>query len=135
MKTMKSAKILVCALALGAALAGVTTTAQAADAAAGKALYETKHAGNKYAVAAGVGSAGCISCHGNPRNNTKHIKTGKISGPMAVSSGWKDPKSGLTRYKDARKVAKWFKRNCNGVLGRECTQAEKDNFLAYMATQ
>lgn len=132
---MKSIKILVCALTLGVALTGVASQAQAADAAAGKALYEAKHAGNKYATAAGVGSSGCISCHGNPRSDTKHMKTGKMSGPMAVSAGWKDPKSGMARYTDAKKVAKWFKRNCNGVLGRECTQAEKDNFLAYMASQ
>ena len=132
---MKTLKALVCALTLGVALTGVASQAQAADAAAGKALYETKHAGNKYAKAAGISSSGCISCHGNPKGDTKHIKTGKMSGPMAVSAGWKDPKTGMVRYADPKKVAKWFKRNCKGVLGRECTQAEKDNFLAYMATQ
>ncbi len=132
---MKTLKALVCALTRGAALTSVASQAQAADAAAGKVLYETKHAGNKYATAAGVASAGCISCHGNPKGDTKHMKTGKMSGPMAVSAGWKDPKTGMVRYADPKKVAKWFKRNCNGVLGRECTQAEKDNFLAYMATQ
>lgn len=130
---MKSMKILVCALAL----AGVASTAQAAgNASAGKALYEKTYSGNKYAQSAGIGAVGCVSCHQtNPKQNTKHIKTGKMSGPMAVSAGWRDPKSGQARYTDSRKMAKWFKRNCNGVLGRECTAQEKDDFLAYMKSQ
>ncbi len=134
---MKTMKTLVCALTIGAALAGAATTAQAAgDAAAGKAFYEKVYSGNKYAQSAGVGAVGCVSCHQtNLRQNTRHIKTGKESGPMAASAGWRDPKTGQARYADSQKVEKWFKRNCNGVLGRECTAGEKADFLAYMKSQ
>lgn len=134
---MNALKSLVCALTLGTALVGMTTTAQAAgDAAAGKAFYEKEYAGNKYAQSAGVGAVGCVTCHqANPKQNTKHIKTGKESGPMAVSAGWRDPDTGLARFADAKKAEKWFKRNCNGVLGRECTAQEKADFTAYLSSQ
>jgi hypothetical protein len=39
------------------------------------------------------------------------------------------------RYTDAAKVAKWFRRNCKSVLGRECTAQEKGDFLAFMISQ
>jgi len=29
-------------------------------------------------------------------------------------------------------VEKWFKRNCNDVLGRACSAQEKADFTAYM---
>jgi len=134
---MNSIKTIVCSLTLGVALVAAATSAQAAgDAAAGKAFYEKTYSGNKYAQSAGVGAVGCVTCHhSNPRQNTKHVKTGKESGPMAVSAGWRDPKTGAARFADAKKVAKWFKRNCNGVLGRECTAPEKANFIAYLSSQ
>jgi hypothetical protein len=39
------------------------------------------------------------------------------------------------RYTDPKKVAKWFRRNCKSVLGRECTPLEKGDFLAFMMNQ
>ena len=39
------------------------------------------------------------------------------------------------RFTDLAKVEKWFRRNCNTVLGRECTTEEKGNFIAFMASQ
>jgi hypothetical protein len=39
------------------------------------------------------------------------------------------------RYTNTAKVEKWFKRNCNEVLGRECTAQEKGDWLAYMTSQ
>ena len=33
-----------------------------------------------------------------------------------------------------KKVAKWFKRNCNDVLDRECTAQEKGDVLSYLLT-
>ena len=39
------------------------------------------------------------------------------------------------RYADATKVEKWFRRNCNEVLGRECSPLEKGDWLAYMMQQ
>jgi len=134
---MKFMKPLVCALTIGAALAVTATTAQAAgDAAAGKAFYEKVYSGNKYAQSAGVSAVGCVSCHNkNPKQNTRHVKTGKESGPMAVSSGWRDPKTGQARFADAKKTEKWFRRNCKGVLGRECTATEKADFISYLKSQ
>jgi len=132
---MKSVKILVCALTLGAALVGAATTAQAADAAAGKAFYSQEYGGNKYATSSGKAQVGCVTCHGATLSREgAHVKTGKAIGPMAASVGYVD-KNGIKRYTDQKKMDKWFKRNCNGVLARECTQAEKDNFLAYMKSQ
>jgi hypothetical protein len=47
---------------------------------------------------------------------------------MAVSA---NPK----RYTNRADIEKWFKRNCEQVLGRECTLTEKGNFLTFMMTQ
>lgn len=70
----------------------------------------------------------CASCHGaDPVKSGKHERTGKRIGPMAPSV---DPQ----RFTDAKKVAKWFKRNCKWTLGRECTPQEKANVLAWLNT-
>ena len=55
-------------------------------------------------------------------------RTAKPIDPMAVS---KTP----ARYTDKAKVDKWFRRNCKGVIGRECTAQEKVDFISYMLTQ
>jgi hypothetical protein len=39
------------------------------------------------------------------------------------------------RYTDPAKVEKWFQRNCQSVLGRECTAVEKGDFLTFMTSQ
>jgi len=31
-------------------------------------------------------------------------------------------------------VAKWFRRNCKTVLGRECTAQEKGDILTYLSS-
>ncbi len=35
-------------------------------------------------------------------------------------------------FTDSAKVDKWFRRNCNDVLNRECSAAEKADVLAYL---
>ena len=68
----------------------------------------------------------CASCHENPPNHdTKHIVTGKVIKPLS-------PNANPARFTDAAKVNKWFKRNCNDVLKRECTPEEKGNLLTYL---
>ncbi|MGP1679393.1 MAG: DUF1924 domain-containing protein [Burkholderiales bacterium] len=68
----------------------------------------------------------CTSCHtAAPAKQGKHVKTGKQIAPMA-------PAANPQRFTDAAKVEKWFKRNCNDVLGRVCTAAEKGDVLAYL---
>ena len=68
----------------------------------------------------------CASCHENPPNHdTKHIVTGKAIKPLA-------PSANPERFTDEVKVDKWFKRNCNDVLGRECTAQEKADVMAWL---
>jgi hypothetical protein len=70
----------------------------------------------------------CASCHENPPNHaTKHIVTGKVIKPLT-------PNSNPERFVDQAKVDKWFKRNCNDVLARECTAQEKADVLSWLMT-
>jgi len=118
---------------LSAAL--LSTTAQAADtspaaqlqrwsaqagapgnAARGQAFFNTKHGGEW----------SCASCHGTPPTaEGKHANTGKQIAPLAPAF---NPKA----FTDTAKVDKWFRRNCNDVLSRECSAAEKADVLAYL---
>ena len=38
------------------------------------------------------------------------------------------------RFSDVAKTEKWFRCNCNDVLGRECTPGEKADVLAWLMT-
>jgi hypothetical protein len=70
----------------------------------------------------------CSSCHtDNPAAQGKHSETDKIIKPLA-------PAANEERFTDLKKVAKWFKRNCNDVLDRECTAQEKGDVLSYLLT-
>jgi hypothetical protein len=93
------------------------------DAARGAALFRSRHPGGDAAAPA------CTSCHGDdPRSPGQNVKTGKPIEPMAVSA---NPK----RYTNQADVEKWFRRNCKQVLGRECTPAEKGDFITFMMSQ
>jgi hypothetical protein len=70
----------------------------------------------------------CASCHGaRPLTDGKHAITGKVIAPLA-------PAANAKRFTDPAKTEKWFKRNCNDVLGRECSAAEKGDVLEYLLT-
>ena len=70
----------------------------------------------------------CASCHGNPPAQAgKHASTGKPIEPLA-------PAANAQRFTDLAKVEKWFRRNCNDVVGRECTPGEKADVLAWLVT-
>lgn len=70
----------------------------------------------------------CATCHGaRPVTDGKHTVTGKVITPLA-------PVANASRFTDQAKTEKWFKRNCNDVLGRECTAAEKGDVLEYLLT-
>lgn len=70
----------------------------------------------------------CASCHTrNPAGAGKHAVTSKVIDPMA-------PAANPSRFTNVAKVEKWFKRNCNDVLGRACTAQEKGDVLAYLLT-
>ncbi len=93
--------------------------AGSASAARGERLYRGKFTGGRTADS-------CTACHtDNPKAPGQHVRTHKGIDPLA-------PVAQRDRFTDAAKVEKWFKRNCNDVLGRECTAQEKADFTAYM---
>lgn len=67
----------------------------------------------------------CMTCHtANPKAEGLS-RANKVIDPLA-------PVANQERFTDMAKVEKWFKRNCNDVLERECTITEKGNFTKYM---
>ncbi len=71
----------------------------------------------------------CATCHtARPTVAGKHAKTGKAIAPLA-------PAANPDRFNDLAVVEKWFKRNCNDVLGRACTAQEKGDVLAWLLAQ
>jgi hypothetical protein len=70
----------------------------------------------------------CTTCHTADPRKTGQTRAGKEIEPMAASV---NPK----RYTDQAKTEKWFGRNCNNVLGRECTAMEKGDFITFMLNQ
>ena len=72
-----------------------------------------------------VDTPSCTSCHTNDPTKTGKTRAGKPIEPMAISVN-------PNRYQTLKKAEKWFRRNCNSVLGRECTPTEKGDFLSYM---
>ena len=95
---------------------------EAFSAARGKALFLSKHTGGKPRINS------CTVCHTKTPRAHGRTRTGKTIKPMAVSA---NPQ----RFTDPRKVAKWFRRNCRTVLGRECTAREKGDFITFMMSQ
>lgn len=72
------------------------------------------------------GEWSCASCHGNPPVAAgRHAGTGKTIAALA-------PAFNPGSFTDTAKVDKWFRRNCNDVLKRECTTGEKADLLAYL---
>ena len=100
-------------------LSGYTAQAGApAVPARGQQLFTTRH-GKEWS---------CSSCHGAvPTQGGKHAATGKPITALA-------PGFGAERFTDAAKTEKWFRRNCNDVVGRECSAAEKADVLSWLMT-
>jgi hypothetical protein len=92
------------------------------SAARGEKLHVTRFAGGKPETPA------CTSCHGDTPRGAGRSPAGKAIDAVALSVT-------PSRYGDAAKVEKWFKRNCNDVLGRQCTPLEKGDWLTYMISQ
>ena len=110
-------------------LAKLTEEAKAADPAfagfsaeRGQAFFLAKQSGGS------AESPSCSSCHTTDPKAAGKTRAGKVIEPMAVSVN-------PARYTDAEKVAKWFDRNCNTVLGRACAAQEKGDFLTFMIGQ
>ena len=88
----------------------------------GEHLFRTKFSSGK------PDTPSCTACHTTDPKKTGQTRAGKDIEPMAASA---NPK----RYTDQAKAEKWFGRNCNNVLGRECTATEKGDFITFMLTQ
>ncbi len=92
------------------------------SAARGQALFTGTHTGGK------PETPSCITCHTRNLKARGQTRAGKVIEPMALSV---NPQ----RLTDSAKVAKWLRRNCKTVLGRECTAAEKADVVAFLMTQ
>ena len=91
---------------------------QGFSAASGRELFRRSHGGEW----------SCASCHTDePAGSGKHAKTGKSIEPLA-------PAVNPQRFSNSAKVEKWFRRNCNDVLGRVCTAQEKGDVLTWLTT-
>ncbi len=68
----------------------------------------------------------CSTCHTKqPTAEGQHASTRKVISPLA-------PAANAKRFTDSAKTEKWFRRNCNDVLGRECTFSEKADVLSWL---
>jgi hypothetical protein len=82
----------------------------------GRAFFTSPH-GNDWS---------CSSCHGDrPSTTGKHARTGKEIAPLA-------PAANPERFADEARTEKWFRRNCNDVLGRACTPVEKGDVVTWL---
>ncbi len=70
----------------------------------------------------------CTTCHTTDPTKAGQTRAGKDIEPMAASANSK-------RYSDQAKAEKWFGRNCNNVVGRDCTATEKGDFITFMLSQ
>lgn len=84
----------------------------------GKALYFAEEQRNGKTMS-------CTTCHtDDPRQTGKTLAYRKVE-PLA-------PVAGPARFTDAKKVEKWFRRNCDDVFARECTAQEKGDFITWI---
>jgi cytochrome c peroxidase len=87
-----------------------------ASAERGMKLFTQKHGGEW----------SCSTCHTEkPSQPGKHAKTDKVIAPLA-------PSANPERFTDPAKVDKWFRRNCNDTLNRQCSAQEKADVLAWL---
>ena len=84
----------------------------------GKALYYAEEQRNGKTMS-------CTTCHtDDPRQTGKTLAYRKVK-PLA-------PVANPARFTDAKKVEKWFRRNCDDVFARECTAQEKGDFITWI---
>jgi Domain of unknown function (DUF1924) len=92
----------------------------ALSAARGDALYRTSHPGRNALPVS------CSSCHTDSPKQPGRTRVGKRIEPLA-------PAANPQRFTDAAKVEKWFRRNCQDVLQRECSAQEKGDFIFWLS--
>jgi len=87
----------------------------------GKALWTTA-----VRPVAGEAARSCSACHGTDlKVPGKHVRTGKAIPPLSRSAR-------ADALSDAANIEKWFARNCQWTLGRECSAQEKGDVLTYL---
>jgi hypothetical protein len=100
-------------------LAGYTAQAASAPSAARGQQFFTATHGREWS---------CSTCHGTPPVGAgKHASTGRTIAALA-------PGFNAERFTDAARTEKWFRRNCNDVVGRECTAGEKADVMSWLLT-
>ena len=87
----------------------------------GKTLFLADHTGGK------PDTPSCTTCHTDDPRGMGKARTGKAIEPLA-------PSANPARFTDSAQVEKWFGRNCDSVLGRPCTAAEKADIIAWLAS-
>jgi cytochrome c peroxidase len=92
----------------------------ALSAARGEAFYRAEHVGRNGQTVS------CASCHTANPKQPGQTRIGKRIEPLA-------PAANPQRFTDAAKVEKWFRRNCQDVLQRECNAQEKGDFIAWLS--
>ena len=70
-------------------------------------------------------TVGCTTCHTEDPKATGKTRANKLIEPIA-------PIANKARFTDPAKVEKWFRRNCQDVLERACSEQEKADFIAFM---
>lgn len=100
----------------------ITAAGGKADSQRGKALFLSNFTTGK------AETPSCTTCHTNNPLQGGMTRAGKPIEPMALSRN-------SERYNDGEKIEKWFGRNCNSVIGRDCTAQEKADFLSYMMSE
>lgn len=69
----------------------------------------------------------CATCHSDrPTAEGKHVVTSKRIAPLS-------PAVNPQRFASSAKVEKWFRRNCQEVVGRDCSAAEKADFIQFVS--
>jgi cytochrome c len=124
----RNLSFLLAALALAGAAHAATPSEQLAGYTAAARTAADPGRGQKLFTTTGTKEWSCSSCHGaTPTGTGKHASTGKAIQPLA-------PAANAERFADPAKTEKWFRRNCNDVLGRECSPGEKADVLAWLMT-
>lgn len=90
-----------------------------ASASRGESFFRSEHAATK------GGKQGCFSCHTSDPRQAGTTRANKSIGPLA-------PAVNPARLTDPAKVEKWFGRNCEDVLVRACSAAEKADFIQWL---
>lgn len=91
------------------------------DAKKGEKIYYAEREHNKTGE-----TRSCASCHGDdPGSIGQHVTSGKTIEALT-------PAANAERLTEAKKIEKWFRRNCKWTLERTCTTEEKGHFLKYL---